>query len=82
MNILSAVKRFFSETRTLDFRINSIHIFVIDICPFAFSIFQFENGRSLVGYFSYYEFVDHSWKYVIQIAYKEIVINDKKEKKK
>lgn len=72
-----AIKDFFIRDFLFDICLNDFHFFSIEVWPFAFSIFQTRAGWAFLGYFKYYEFVDRSWKYVIQIAYHEFVINGK-----
>lgn len=75
-----AIRDFFTRDYLFDVCLNDFHFITIEVWPIAFSLLQCKDGNSLLGYFSYYEFVDRSMKYVIQIAYREYVINDKVQK--
>lgn len=77
-NVWYAIKNFLTKNHELVISIDYFYIFSIAVNQFAFSILMNQKGFAMFGFFWYYESVDNRNKYVIQIAWKEIIINGRK----
>ena len=78
--IFRSVKKYFNHNHDIAFSYDDFYLFEFEINPFSFSICMLKNGRSLIGYFDYYEFVERRRKYIIQLAFCEITVNGKVSK--
>ena len=78
--IFRAIKKYIYKNHDFAVSFDDFYFLSVEINRFGFSLFQFPNGRALIGFFYYYKSIERCNKYIIQFAFCEITIHGKVSK--